>query len=186
MKTTIYTLSECFVLYGIRIIVSVLILSNVSGCNQYKIKERIDLSKEWRFSPDENNVGVSEKWFDPDFDDSNWVFINAGTKWEEQGFRELDSYGWYRKKVEVPTTWKGHNIWLKFAVVNDAYTLFINGEKVSYFGEANISVASRPTYTELSNHIDYGKTNQIAVHVHDWGGSGGLWRLPVTLTTDKE
>ena len=156
------------------------------GCQQHTPVENIDLSKTWKFSPDQNDVGVTESWFATKFDDSRWDVLDAGTKWEEQGYPDLDSYGWYRKTVEIPTAWKGKQIWLKFAAVNDAYTLFINGKKVSYFGEANISVASRPTFTEISTKIVYGKTNQITIRVNDWGGSGGLWRLPVILTTNEK
>jgi len=148
--------------------------------------ENIDLSKNWHFSPDETNIGLTESWFAVNYDDTQWDMLDAGTKWEEQGYPDLDFYGWYRKTVEIPAAWRGKKIWLKFAAVNDAYTLFINGEKVSYFGEANISVASRPTFTEISKKINCGKTNQITVQVNDWGGSGGLWRLPVMLTTNKK
>ncbi|NQU52087.1 MAG: hypothetical protein HQ522_06065, partial [Bacteroidetes bacterium] len=148
----------------------------IAGCKQTKTLERIDLSTDWRFAPDEKNIGASEKWFAVDYDDSKWDILEAGKKWEEQGYPDLDAYGWYRKSVEIPSNWKGKDIWIKFAAVNDAYELFINGESVSYFGEANISVASRPTFTKISEHLKYGKSNQITVKVTDWGGSGGLWR----------
>lgn len=157
----------------------------IAGCQQNMPPENIDLSKAWHFSPDENDIGVTEKWFAVNFDDSQWKILDAGLKWEEQGFPDLDSYAWYRKSVEIPKNWKGRDIWIKFEAVNDAYTLFLNGEKISFFGEANISIATRPTFTEISKNLKYGKTNQIALQVNDWGGSGGLWRLPVILTTDE-
>jgi hypothetical protein len=150
-----------------------------------KTDKNIDLSKEWRFSPDENDIGTREKWFATNFDDSQWKLLDAGIKWEEQGYPDLDSYGWYRKSVEIPGNSKGKDVWLKFGGVNDAYTLYLNGEKLSFFGEANISVASRPTFTEISKNLNYGGANQITVQVNDWGGSGGLWRLPVIITSDE-
>ena len=82
--------------------------------------------------------------------------------------------------------WKGRDIWLKFGAVNDAYELFVNGESMSFFGEANISQASRPTFTKIDEELKYGETNHIAIQVNDWGNSGGLWRLPVILTTDED
>ena len=158
----------------------------VVSCQQKGPEENIDLSKSWRFAPDEKSIGISEKWMGPDFDDSSWDTLDAGVRWEEQGYPDLDAFGWYRKKVHVPATWKGKDIWMKIGAVNDAYTLFVNGEKVSFFGEANISVASRPTFTEISDKLKFGSLNQIAIRVNDWKGSGGLWRLPVILTTDKK
>jgi hypothetical protein len=157
----------------------------ILACQSSNNPDTIELSADWRFSPDEKDMGASEKWFAIDYDDSAWDVLEAGTKWEEQGYPDLDGYGWYRKSATVPKAWKGGDVWLKFAAVNDAYTLFVNGEKLSYFGEANISVASRPTFTEISDHLNFGKENLIAVQVNDWGGSGGLWRLPIVITTDS-
>ena len=171
---------------GTRLITFFFLLNFTIGCGKNSSLQNIDLSKGWYFSPDEDNIGMSENWSAVDFDDSGWIVINAGAKWEEQGFPDLDSYGWYRKKIDIPTKWSGEQIWLKFGAVNDSYTLFINGKKVSFFGEAKISVASRPTFTDVSKELNYGKSNQIAIQVNDWGGSGGLWRLPVILTTDKK
>ncbi len=177
MNRILIQLNILFVLFGIAI---------VNGCQKKYTSESIDISKGWRFAPDEDNVGVSKGWFATDFNDAGWKVLDAGIKWEEQGFPDLDDYGWYRKSVVVPKEWRGKLVWLKFAAVNDAYTLYINGEKVSFFGEANISVAARPTFTELSKILKFGKANQITLQVNDWGGSGGLWRLPVVLTTDEK
>ena len=69
----------------------------LAGCQQHNSPETIDLSKRWKFSPDENNIGISEKWYSIHFDDSQWDTIDAGKRWEDQGYPDLDSYGWYRK-----------------------------------------------------------------------------------------
>ena len=161
------------------------ILSLTTSCVKNDLPETIDLSKNWRFAPDENNIGMSEKWYSVDFDDSQWVVLDAGKRWEDQGFRDLDSYGWYRKSVDISADWKGKDIWLKIGGANDAYELFINGESVGYFGEANISFASKPSFSEVSKNLKYGLSNLITIKVIDWGNSGGLWRLPVMITTDE-
>ncbi len=155
------------------------------SCKQVHSPASIDLKENWKFSPDENNLGISEKWYSIEYDDSQWALINAGKRWEDQGYADLDSYGWYRKDIEIPRSWKGKKIWLKFGGVNDAYEVFINGESVGFFGEANISYASKPSFTEISKYLNFGESNKIALQVNDWGNSGGLWRLPVILTTDK-
>ena len=162
-----------------------IVLTIMTSCVKNDFPETIDLQKKWKFAPDENNIGISEKWYSVEFNDSQWNTIDAGYRWEELGYRDLDSYGWYRKKINIPVTWKGKDVWLKLGGVNDAYNLYINGESVSYFGEANISVASRPTFTEISAKLNYGDDNLLIIRVNDWGNSGGLWRLPVILTTDE-
>jgi hypothetical protein len=155
------------------------------SCVKNNSPETIDISKNWKFSPDENNIGMSDNWHAVNFDDSKWTVLDAGKKWEVQGYPDLDSFGWYRKIVDIPADWKGKDVWVKFAAVNDAYDLFVNGEHISTFGEANITFADKPSFTTLTDKINYGSSNLITVRVNDWGNSGGLWRLPVIITTDK-
>lgn len=162
-----------------------LIILITISCVKNSTTETIDISKNWRFSPDENNLGRTQNWHAIDFDDSKWSILDAGIKWEEQGYSELDAFGWYRKIVDIPLDWKGKDVWVKFAAVNDAYDLFINGEHISSFGEANITFADKPSFTKVTDKINYGSSNLITVRVNDWGNSGGLWRLPVIITTDK-
>ena len=154
----------------------------IFGCQQHNTIETIDLSENWLFSPDENKIGVAEEWYSIDYDDSNWDTLDAGIRWEDQGYKNLDSLAWYRKTVDIPKNWSGKDVWLKFGGVNDAYKLFVNGKETSSFGQANISVASKPTFTKITKHIKYGEPNLIALQVNDWGNSGGLWRLPVVIT----
>ncbi len=157
----------------------------VMGCQQTRAPKTIDLSDNWRFSPDRENVGMSEKWYAPNFDDSDWDTLNAGLRWEDQGYPDLDGTAWYRKSVFIPRAWKGKKVWMKFRAVNDAYTLFVNGESVATLGMAHHSYAGRPSVVEVTKQIEFGKPNTIAVKVVDWGNSGGLWRRPVLITIDK-
>ena len=161
------------------------ILVLIISCVESNTPDTIDISKNWHFSPDESNRGISDNWYAESFIDSNWKSIDGGKSWEVQGYSNLDSFGWYRKSVVVPANWRGKDVWIKFEGVNDAYELFINGVKVSAFGEDGKSVAGKPTFTKLSDKLNFGKANQITVKVNDWVGSGGLWHLPIILTTDE-
>jgi len=161
-----------------------LILILTTSCVKKESPEIIELSKNWRFSPDKKNIGTSEKWYAVSFDDSQWAMLDAGKKWEEQGYPDLDGYAWYRKTIDIPEDWKGKDVWVKFAAVNDAYDLYLNGEHMSYFGAANVTFADKPSFTKVTDKINYGGENLITVRVNDWGNSGGLWRLPVIITID--
>ncbi len=160
-------------------------LTLATSCIKINLPKTIDLANDWRFSPDNNNIGISEKWYALNFNDSHWVVLDAGKSWEDQGFPDLDSLGWYRKNVDIPEGWKGKDVWIKFGAVNDSYELFINGESISSFGQANISFAGKPSFTKVNDNLKYGQSNLVAVKVNDWGNSGGLWRLPVIITTNK-
>ncbi|MGC2635570.1 MAG: PP2C family protein-serine/threonine phosphatase [Acidobacteriaceae bacterium] len=48
----------------------------------------------WQFHPGDNS-----KWAAPDFDDSGWDQIETGRTWEEQGFRNLTGFAWYRRRI---------------------------------------------------------------------------------------
>ncbi len=82
--------------------------------------ETIDILKNWRFSPDEYNIGKSENWQAIDYDDSQWDKLDAGIKWEEQGYPDLDGFGWYRKIVKIPADGEGKEVWIKFSGVKDS------------------------------------------------------------------
>ena len=156
----------------------------IVSCKNTDTPETIDLTKDWLFSPDENNIGISEKWFSTTFNDSKWNTIDAGKDWEVQGYPDLDGYGWYRKTVDIPADWEGREIWLKFSGVNDSYRLFINGKFLTSFGDAENTIFNSSTLSELSRVLKFGEENLITVQVNDWGNSGGIW-MSVEITVDK-
>ncbi len=163
----------------------VFLLFFVLGCRTSHAPQTLDISEQWRFSPDSGNRGIAEKWYAVDFNDADWAILDAGKRWEDQGFPNLDGYAWYRKRVQIPASWKGKKVWLKFRGVNDAYVLFVNGARADSCGQSHHSFASRPSIAEISGHLKFGQTNVFALRVNDWGNSGGLWRRPVLVTTDE-
>lgn len=145
----------------------------------------IDLSKGWRFQPDPRGQGAEAGWQSAAFDDGAWPEIDAGKPWEAQGFPAVDGYAWYRKRVDAPADWKDKSVWLVFGGVNDACTLYCNGERVNAFGdEKTNSVAMTPIVAEVGRYLRFGEPNTIAVACLDWGNNGGPWLLPCALTTD--
>ena len=146
--------------------------------------QTVDISKGWRFFPDEINSGQAEKWYAVGFDDSRWDIIDAGKSWEQQGYPDLDSYGWYRKVINIPSDWNGKQVWLKFSGVNDSYKLYVNGNLLTSFGDTQHTIFNRTTVAEIGRALKFGKKNHITVQVHDLGNSGGIW-LPVVMTVDK-
>lgn len=144
----------------------------------------IDLTSNWRFQPDPENVGIAQNWHAPSHSDDDWAVLEAGKRWEDQGFPEVDGYAWYRRRVDVPQSWGGKNVWFVLGGANDACVVFCNGRRVNAFGDKEEhSVYDTPIIAELSDTL-LGETNYIAVQFYDWGASGGLWRLPCALTTD--
>ncbi len=145
----------------------------------------LDLTADWRFRPDPEQVGLGEDWHTFSYADEDWAVLEAGKRWEDQGLPAVDGYAWYRRHIEVPASWRGDKAWLVLGGVNDACVVFCNGERINAYGdEKERSVNATPIIAELSRTLRFGQPNLIAIQVYDWGASGGLWRLPCALTTD--
>ncbi|MGA2625362.1 MAG: TIM-barrel domain-containing protein [Bacteroidota bacterium] len=145
----------------------------------------MDIAKDWQFQTDPKDTGMQNKWSAREFNDSSWKTLQGGVLWEDQGFPDYDGFAWYRKWVVVPNEFP-RPLLLIFGGVDDEYDLFINGEKVAHHGSRpDNSVYSRTTYTDISSSVRPGEKNLIAVRVNDWGGGGGLVRLPVALSDRK-
>jgi len=146
---------------------------------------RLDLTSGWRFRPDPENAGVAEGWHSTSYPDDDWVVLEAGKRWEDQGFPDVDGYAWYRRHVNVPESWRGRSVWLIVGGANDACEMFCNGKLINTYGDdSEMSVNSTPIIGDLSRSIRFGQANVFAVKCYDWGASGGLWRLPCALITD--
>jgi hypothetical protein len=165
-------------------IIAILVLAiwNTTGFSATS-PQTIDLSSSWKFKPEP--VGKMLQWQMPNLADSDWDTLHAGTRWEDQGFPDLDGYAWYRKAIDVPESWRGQQIWLILGAVNDAFALFCNGHFVNEFGDSiSHNVANIPSLANLTPFLNPGKRNVLALRVLDWGGSGGLWQPPCLLTKD--
>ena len=148
--------------------------------------ETIDLTEGWRFAPDTDQKGLDKGWQTPGFDDSSWVTLKAGVRWEDQGFPKLDGHAWYRKRILVPATMRSDHIWLNLGGLNDSGVVYCNGQKVGVFGEENRSSMARiPLAVDFASTIRWGEENLVAIQVFDMGNSGGLTTAPIALTTDK-
>ena len=93
--------------------------------------ETIDVSRGWRFAPDPGGLGGEERWFGPTYDDGGWAVLEAGKRWEEQGFGEVDGAAWYRLWVDVPASWEGKPVWFALGGINDAGAIYCNGERIN-------------------------------------------------------
>ena len=104
---------------------------------------------------------------------------------------------WYRKVFEVPATYKGKTIWLKFDGINYKANIWLNGKQIANSDdvagawrtyEFNISEAAHPgAENVLAVQIFSPTENNLAITFVDWNPAPpdkdmGLWR-DVYLTT---
>ncbi|MDR1569075.1 MAG: sialate O-acetylesterase [Oscillospiraceae bacterium] len=81
-----------------------------------------DVSAEFVRSIDRGDPGLSERWFDPDYDDGAWETRSLMTPWEGTGSV------WFRKTVAVPSGLAGKPATLFLGSVIDIDYTYANGK----------------------------------------------------------
>src|SRR5579864_2005831 len=104
---------------------------------------------------------------------------------------------WYRKEFEVPASYKGKTIWLKFDGINYRANIWLNGQQIAKSDdvagawrtyEFNVTQAAKPGAPNvLAAEIFAPTENDLAITFVDWNPAPpdknmGLWR-DVYLTT---
>ena len=121
----------------------------------------IALDGTWRFHP-----GDDPKWADPQTDDRKWDRLvlkslpssrdnDVGLPgwiagWRAHGYPDLAGYGWYRRRVTLPT--EEDVVLLGPTMVNDSYEMFWNGQLIGGIGKLGPNpkmVGARPLLVEL-------------------------------------
>ena len=81
------------------------------------------ITEPWAFHPGDNPA-----WGSPGFDDSGWSRIETGKTSEQQGFRDLTGFAWYRRRVELDGKAGGDwKLALYLPVVQNAAEVYWNG-----------------------------------------------------------
>ncbi|HSU20124.1 MAG TPA: SpoIIE family protein phosphatase [Acidobacteriaceae bacterium] len=102
----------------------------------------VELTGPWKF-----HTGDDPSWAQPGFDDSGWAAMDLTPPadpddptqtgpipgWTARGYPNYSGYAWYRVRVNVQGA--THRLSLKMPdSVDDAYQVFVNGEKIGQFG----------------------------------------------------
>ena len=138
----------------------------------------------WAGSPD---LRVKDFWR-ADFDDSEWFDIDVPSCVEMRGFgspgytnikyphkmewplvrdrqsgaADYNPVSSYRRRFEVPGSWKGREVFLRFDGVNSAYYVWVNGERAGYAEDSKL-----PSEFNITRFLRDGE-NVLAVEVYRW------------------
>lgn len=134
----------------------------------------ISLNGEWRFTFDQDNVGVKEYWYSPFYDDSHWQSVNVPSSWDlydvnrfmymygkfGEGTPFVDGYAWYRRTFNIDQEWLGKYAKINFLGVHYRAWIYINGTYVGAHegGHTYFSM-------DISRYLKKGE-NTIAVRVY--------------------
>ena len=151
----------------------------------------------WTFAFDPQKKGIAEKWYLPSHDASGWAPIGIGSGWESQDVgkkwkkehadTDYDGIGWYRRTLTIPKEDEGKTIFLTFGAVDEACTVWVNGQQVldrPYPFKGDTNSWATPFVVDISKVVKAGD-NVLVVRVSDTCGQGGIWR-PVWIRTEAK
>jgi len=136
-----------------------------------------DISGHWRFAPDPRDQGLAGRWFAPGFADGRWKPVRTDLSWQEQGWADDQTFGWYRTEVRLPARLPAH-LYLQLGEVAQAYRLFVNGTEVPH---SLVQWPRRLTSADIRPYARAGQSNVIALRVESGKRGGGILRGPVAL-----
>lgn len=119
-------------------------------------REKLTLNGTWEFIPDPKDEYAADRL------PGATQRIQVPGSWEDALPEEERSLGraWYRREIEVPASWRGRAVFLRFGAVNYYCQVWVNG---SYAGD------HEGGYTPFALRVDpflrFGETNALVVKV---------------------
>lgn len=154
------------------------------------------LNGNWKFNWVSKPADRPADFYKPDYDLSGWNEISVPSNWQMQGYDRpiyvnvrypfkkdppniQDDYnpvGSYRTEFEIPTEWKGRQVFIQFGGVESAFYVWLNGQKIGYSEDSRL-----PAEFNITNSLIEGK-NFLAVEVYRWSDGSYLecqdfWRM---------
>ncbi len=150
----------------------------------------------WKFHWAERPANKAENFYAEDFSVEEWDDIPVPANWELEGYgvpiyvndrypfpkdpphvpKEDNPVGSYRRSFEVPSNWKGREVFIRFGAVKSAAFFWVNGEFIGYNQDSKT-----PVEFNITRSLRPG-TNSVAVRVYRYSDGAYLecqdfWRL---------
>ncbi|MEA5429404.1 glycoside hydrolase family 2 protein [Arcicella lustrica] len=159
-----------------------------SNLQAQSVRSKININRAWKFF-----LGDTTQAEKATFSDKSWKNINLPHNFSLPYFQEARWYvgfGWYRKTITVPASWKNKNIALEFEGAFREAEIFVNGTLVGthasgYTGFAvditkALKVGDNTLAVRLSNHW----SPRIAPRNGDHNFTGGIYRDVSLIVTN--
>jgi sialate O-acetylesterase len=123
-----------------------------------------------------NDIGVTEKWYDPSAAVSGWKNIQLPKLWEQTEIGNADGIVWFKKEFELPPSLNGKKLTLSLGPIDDNDVTWINGKQAGAINGYNID-----RVYEIDPALLVPGKNTIVVKVTDNAGGGGIYGKPEQL-----
>lgn len=92
-------------------------------------KSWLNLNGEWDFAFDDNNIGITKKWYN-EYDFDRKINVPFAYQCEKSGvnLQEHHDIVWYKKEIDVPDNMLGERLILNFGAVDYKADVWFNGE----------------------------------------------------------
>jgi sialate O-acetylesterase len=135
---------------------------------------------EWEarnFHQDTENAGFQQGFAKVDAPTAGWSKMDLPQFWETAGL-QIDGAVWFRREVNAPEEWVGHDLALSLGPIDDFDTTYWNGEPIGAIGAETPQYWTVPRrYTVPARLVKTGR-NVLAVRVFDHYGNGGFGGSP--------
>ncbi len=125
------------------------------------------------FPQDTGNEGQTKGWANLDWNDDSWRRIDNPTTVQAQGLKANGVF-WFRRTVEVPAAWAGHDLELDLGAIDDFDISYFNGEQVGETGSDTPDAYQALRQYKVPGRLVHAGKNVIAVRVFDRFGDGGM------------
>ncbi len=115
-----------------------------------------------------------------------WRPIRVGECWERQGYA-YNGYAWYKTTFELPSKFKGREIFLVLGGLGNKCQVYVNGRWSAMEASPGFRRHDAgPLLMNLSEYdrLKFGEKNLLCIYVINPRGPGGLWK-PVWLAAGK-
>lgn len=127
------------------------------------------------YPPDLGNEGVGNGWVEPEFDDSQWAWMELPQPWEVAGL-PIDGAIWFRRRVELPAGFSTEGLELHLGAIDDMDVTYVNGSEVGSIGLETQGFWTEPRVYPVAQDVaeSQGRELHLAVRVYDHYAGGGI------------
>ncbi|MCZ7557275.1 MAG: alpha-amylase family glycosyl hydrolase [Bacteroidia bacterium] len=160
----------CSTLPRITVLSLFLFLSACGGTDNERrdLPRTLSLDGTWHFRVDGENVGFTERWFDPASDHTSWMTLAVPGSWDQhREFSSYDGFGWYVQRFDAEEL-AGTKTALVIDAVDDNAELWLNGARIG----THAGYGQRFFIDVTGKLLEKG--NVLVLRIEDLAGPGGL------------
>lgn len=119
-----------------------------------------------------NDPGITQKWFEPTTDISDWKETDVPGYWSNDELKNYDGSVWMRRTFDLPPGYKEKSFGISLGQVDDHDIAWVNGHKVGEtFGNYNWRNYNVPdSFLKPTNNV-------LVVRIFNAGNKGGIYNM---------